>query len=125
MKNLRDAHPRFRIFLLLLVACCALGLTTLSSAAAPPLTITVVNNSGWEIRHLYLSPANNDNWGSDQLNDSTIGPGATRVLNVSWDQPTVKLVAEDQDGCFRSATIEATGSPTWTITAEAGRNCGG
>ncbi|MGH9904425.1 MAG: hypothetical protein ACRD8U_02445 [Pyrinomonadaceae bacterium] len=128
MRNLPEVIARFRIHfrvLFLLAVCSAVVVMTWSSLAAASLTITVVNNSGWEIRHLYLSPANNDNWGADQLNNSSIGPGATRVLNVSWDQPTVKLVAEDQDGCFMSTTVEATGSPTWTINSNAPRNCGG
>src|SRR5882672_5693327 len=129
MRNLRDAllssRTRFR-FLMLVAVFGALGtLTPLSDATAPPLTITVVNNSGWEIRHLCLSPADNDNWGPDQLNESSISPGATRTLNVSWDQSTVKLVAEDQDGCFMYTTVEATGNPVWTITSDTTRNCGG
>ena len=97
---------------------------SITRASAPSVTITVVNNSNWEIRHLYLSPANNDNWGDDQLNQSSIGPGATRTLTVSWDQSTVKLVGEDQEGCFLSKTVDATGSQTWTIAGDEARNCG-
>jgi hypothetical protein len=100
-------------------------LTPLSATTAPPLTIKVVNNSSREIRRVYLSPVDNDNWGPDQLNDSSISPGATRTLDVSWDQSTVKLVAEDQDGCFMYTTVEATGNPVWTITNDTTRNCGG
>jgi len=128
MRNLRDALLNSRIYFRLLMLAAVLStlaaLTPLSSATAPPLTISVVNNSGWEIRRFYLSPANNDNWGPDQLNGSSISPGATRNLNVSWDQSAVKLVAEDQDGCFLSTTVEASGSPVWTIASDAARNCG-
>jgi hypothetical protein len=113
-----------RILLMALIAiiCTASSLTSLASA--PPLTITVTNNSSREIRHLYLSPANNDNWGPDQLNNSSIDSGASRQLNVSWEQSTVKLVAEDQDGCFLSQTVEASGEPAWTIDNNTSRNCG-
>ena len=127
MKKLYDVMPGRRTWIrsiLLLTVVCAFGLLTTRSGAAPTVTITIVNNSSWEIRHLYLSPANNDNWGPDQLNNSPISPGATRELNVSWNQSTVKLVGEDQDGCFLSTTVDATGSPTWTITSQASRNCG-
>jgi|SRR5882724_6938693 len=129
MRNLRDAllcsRTRFR-FLILVAVFSALGtLAPQSDATAPPLTITIVNNSGWEIRRLYLSPVDNDNWGPDQLNDSSISPRATRNLNVSWDQSSVKLVAEDQDGCFMDTTVEASGNPVWTIASDATRNCGG
>ena len=128
MRNLRDALLNskiyFRLLMLVAVLSTLAALTPLSNATAPSLTISVVNNSGWEIRHLYLSPADNDNWGADQLNQSSIGSGTTRNLNVSWDQSTVKLVAEDQDGCFMSTTVEATGNPVWTIPSGATRNCG-
>ena len=103
-----------------------LGSTMIALYAAPrqSVSITVVNNSSKEISHLYLSPAENDNWGSDQLNDSAIGAGATRTLNVSWEQSTVKLVGEDQDGCFMTATVDATSGIQWTITNDTPRNCG-
>jgi hypothetical protein len=129
MRNLRHALLSARtgfLFLMLVAVFGALStLTPLSGASSPPLTITVVNNSAWEIRSLYLSPVNNDNWGLDQLNESPISPGATRTLDVSWDQSTVKLVGEDQDGCFLSTTVEAAGNPVWTIASDATRNCGG
>ena len=128
MRNFRDELPNFRICLpvLMLVAglCTLAALSPRSTATAPPLTISVVNNSQGEIRHLYLSPADNDNWGPDQLNGTAISSGATRDLQVSWDQSTVKLVAEDVDGCFLDTTVEATGSPVWTITSATPRDCG-
>ena len=114
MKNIR----------ILFVALVAFICTASSLASAPTLTITVNNNSSREIRHLYLSPANNNNWGPDQLNNSSINPGGTRQLNASWEQSTVKLVAEDQDGCFLQTTVEASGSPEWTIDNNTNRNCG-
>jgi hypothetical protein len=120
---LLHSRIQFRFLILVAVVGTLAALAPLSFAIAPVLTISVVNNSGREIRHLYLSPANNDNWGADQL-DQTISPGATRNLNVSWDQSTVKLVAEDQDGCFLYTTVDATGSPVWTIASDAPRNCG-
>jgi hypothetical protein len=125
MRNLRDALLNSKIYFSVLMLVAMLGtLTPLSATASPPLTIRVVNNSNWEIRRLYLSPVDNDNWGPDQLNESSISPGTTRNLNVSWDQSTVKLVAEDQDGCFLSTTVDATGTPVWTITSDTTRDCG-
>jgi hypothetical protein len=126
MKNLPKAlwkartQSRFLVLAALLAAVAALA--PLSNATAP-LTITVVNNSDKQIRHFYLSPANSDNWGPDQLS-SPISAGATQTLNVSWDQSTVKLVAEDQDGCFMYQTAEANGSLTWTINSGTARDCG-
>ncbi len=125
MRNLRDALLNSRTcFRVLMLVAMLSTLTPLSATTAPPLTIKVVNNSSWEIRRLYLSPVDNDNWGPDQLNESSISPGTTRNLNVSWDQSTVKLVAEDPDGCFLSTTVDATGTPVWTITSDTTRDCG-
>jgi hypothetical protein len=128
MRNLRHALLSSRTCLRLLMLVALLGVlstqTLLSSAATSPLTITIVNNSAWEIHSLYLSPANNDDWGVDQLDGASISPRATRTLNVSWDQSTVKLVAEDKDGCFMYQTVEASGNPDWTIASGATRNCG-
>lgn len=123
MRTLRNPKNYFHFLMLVAVLGTVAALTPLSTATAPALTITVANNSGREIRHLYLSPADNDNWGSDQL-QSAISSGTTRSLNVAWNQSTVKLVAEDQDGCFMTTTVEASGNQTWTITSDTTRNCG-
>lgn len=122
LKALVSSRTRVR-FMMLVAGLCALSSLALPSVAAPPVSITVVNNSNWEIRRLYLAPANTDNWGADQLGQSPISPGGTRTLNVSWDQSTIKLVGEDQDGCFVTTTVEVTNA-TWTITSNAARDCG-
>ena len=125
MRNLRDALLNFKIYFRVLMLVVMLGmLTPLSATTAPPLTVKVVNNSSREIRRLFLSPVDNDNWGPDQLNQSSISPGTTRNLSVSWDQSTVKLVAEDQDGCFLSTTVDATDTPVWTVSSDTTRDCG-
>ena len=112
-----------RFMMLVAVLGMLVATTPFSRAAAPTLAITVVNNSTQAIQRLYLAPANTDNWGPDQLGQSPISPGATRTLNVSWDQSTVKLIGEDQDGCFLSTTVDATSSATWTITSNTARDC--
>lgn len=122
-KTLVRSRTRARLMILVAVLC-GLGSLALPSVAAPTLTITVVNNSDREIRHLYLASANSDNWGADQLGQSPISAGGTRTITVSWDQSTVKLVGEDQDGCFVSTTVEASGEQSWTITSSTARDCG-
>ncbi|MEK6281966.1 MAG: hypothetical protein AABN95_16550 [Acidobacteriota bacterium] len=119
-------NPRnsFRLALLAVVLCSMGTVLLLHAAPAQSVTLTVVNNSTREIRYLYLSPADNDNWGADQLDDSAISPGATRTLSISWDQSTIKLVGEDQDGCFLSATLNVASNIQWTINSDAPLNCG-
>lgn len=126
MKNPQNAILSTRTvrFAILAAALFAVAAMAPLSRAFAPVTITIVNNSGLEIRHLYLSPANSDEWGPDQLNDSSISAGATRTLTVSWDGASVKLVGEDRDGCFLSTTADTSSGIEWTITGDTPRNCG-
>lgn len=109
---------------LMVTLICSMGTVLLYAAPAQSVTLTVVNNSPRDIRYLYLSPTDNDNWGADQLNESVISPGATRTLSITWEQAAVKLVGEDQDGCFLSTTKSVTSNIEWTIASDAPRNCG-
>jgi hypothetical protein len=99
----------------------------LSGAHAPAATnITVVNNSSREIRHLYLSPVNQDNWGPDQLSGSMIGSGggSYTLSNISCGQTNIKVITEDQNGCFLYQVVACGQSSTWTITNDATPDCG-
>jgi hypothetical protein len=111
----------------LLISVAVVGLfcvlTPLSSATAPALSLSVVNNSQKEIRHLFLASAGTDNWGDDQISEP-ISTGTSRNINASWNESTVKIVAEDEDGCFLTTTLEVAGNPNWTITSSTTRNCG-
>jgi hypothetical protein len=109
-------------------------LVALSSVAAvvakrtggtPTTSITISNNSSsLEIRHVYLSPPNNDNWSGDQLN-GTIGPGTSTTLNnVSCNSSEIKVIGEDQNGCFLYQVVACGGNATWTIANGATPDCG-
>ena len=100
----------------------------LSGAHAPAATsITIVNNSSRQIRHLYLSPVNQDNWGPDQLGGSMIGSGggSYTLSDVSCSQSSIKVIAEDQNGCFLYQTVACGQSSTWTITNDLAPDCPG
>ena len=88
-------------------------------------SITVVNNSGREIRHVYLSAPDQNNWGSDQLVNSVISPngGSFTIGNVSCSG-TIKVIAEDQEGCFSYQVVSCSEGSTWTITNDTARDCG-
>lgn len=98
----------------------------LSRAYAPSTAITIVNNSSREIRHVYLSPPDQNNWGSDQLVNSVISPdgGSFTISNVSCGGASIKVIAEDQDGCFLYQVVTCSESVTWTIANNATRDCG-
>jgi len=99
----------------------------LSKANAPATTaITIVNNSSREIRHVYLSAPDQNNWGSDQLVNSAIAPngGSFTISDASCGGTGIKVIAEDQDGCFIYKVVACSTSVTWTITNDDSRDCG-
>ena len=98
----------------------------LSAAHAPSTAITIVNNSSREIRHLYLSPPDQNNWSSDQLGNSAIAAngGSFTINNVSCGGSSIKVIAEDQEGCFSYQVVSCSENASWTITNTTARDCG-
>jgi hypothetical protein len=93
--------------------------------ARPATSITINNSSNWEIKHVYLSSTTQDNWGPDQLNGSSIGSGGSHTLsNVACDGSDIKVISEDQNGCFLSTVVACASDSTWTITNTATPDCG-
>jgi hypothetical protein len=95
---------------------------------ARPLTasLRIINNSSRTIRNVYLAHVDNDDWGNNQLGSSTIGGGESfTISNLTWDQSEVKVIAEDQDGCFLSSVVTVADNSSWTITNETSADCGG
>jgi hypothetical protein len=101
--TLRKSSPLSTSLLLLAVFVGIMVCAPLLSTAHEPTTaITIVNNSSREIRHVYLSAPDSNNWGSDQLVNSSIPPngGSFTISNVSCSGANIKVIAEDRDGCF-------------------------
>ena len=126
--NVRKSPPFSRALLVLsmvvgMVVCAPL----LSKAHAPStsMALTIVNNSNREIHHVYLSAADQNNWGSDQLGSSVIAAGGGSVtLNVSCDASSIKVITEDHQGCFLYKIVACSQATTWTITNDATPDCG-
>jgi|SRR5690348_4183467 hypothetical protein len=123
----RNSNARLTAFVALGV-CIGLLICTplLSRAHSNAASITIVNNSSREIRHVYLSAPDQNNWGSDQLVNSVISAnGGSFTLNdVSCTSSNIKVVAEDQDGCFSYQLVSCSDGGTWTITNDTARDCG-
>ena len=125
---MRHSHTT-RFLCRLAVFClvfCALTVLPLLSRAQPSASINIVNNSNREVRHVYLSPVGSDTWSENQLGDSVIAPGHSyTVNNTACDQQQqIKVIGEDQDGCFLSAVVACGTSATWTITNDTVADCG-
>jgi len=129
MKNLRAKRNLCRLIILcvaLFTLAALISARTPLSARTPSTSVNIVNNSNKEIRNVYLSHVNVDDWGANQLGDTTILPSQSFTLsNVACDQQQVKIISEDQDGCFSSTIINCGDNATWTITNNTARDCGG
>ncbi len=100
-------------------ALCALAFSIPSVAAAKNATVTVANQSEWEIHQFFLSPADTDKWGADQLSEEVIGTGENfKLTEIPCDTYDVKLVDEDGDECVVQAVDICGGKGTWTITSK-------
>ena len=128
MRNtLRKSSPVFTSLVVLAVFVGMMVCGPLLSQAHAPSTaaITIVNNSGREVRHVFLSAPDSNNWSADQLGSSVISAnGGSVTINASCDGPSVKVIAEDQDGCFSYQVVSCSESSTWTITSSTARDCG-
>jgi hypothetical protein len=126
MKNSGGSrYPRSLIIICVTLATFA-SLPLLSRARTTSTSVNIVNNSSREVRNVYLSHVDADDWSADVLGDGTILAGQSSSLNnLACDQGQVKVIAEDQDGCFLSTVVSCGDSASWTITNDTARDCGG
>jgi hypothetical protein len=111
----------------LVIFCVALlALAALSNARPQPTSsISIVNNSSRTIRNVYLSHVDAEDWSGNQLGDTAIAPGqSVAISNFACDQQQIKVIGEDQDGCFLSTVVACGSNATWTITNDTTADCG-
>lgn len=124
-----NTHQRNVRPLLISVGLVALTLSAfavMGAASSSNISITVQNNSVRPISRLYLAAASDpNNWGPDQLNGSTIAPGGSLTVNAACSGSGVRVIAEDQNGCFVYENASCDGNKTWEITNSATPDCGG
>jgi hypothetical protein len=130
---MRNSHAKLnpRRLIIVCIALSALAALPLissarstSSSLSNSSSVTIVNNSSRQIRNVYLSRVDVDDWGANQLTDA-IAPGQSVTIgNFSCDTQQIKVIGEDQDGCFLSAVVACGTSSTWTITNDSVADCG-
>ena len=98
---------------ILVVLLAALALPAFAKKA----TVKVINQSKWEIHHLYISPATEDDWGPDQLEDEILGKGdSITITDIPCDEYDVKVIDEDGDECIIEAADLCADNSYWKIT---------
>ena len=122
---MKNSHSKRSLYRLAILSLFLFALAAISSARTPTTTsVNIVNNSSREMRNVYISHVNADDWTGNQLGNATIPAGQSFTLsNVACDQQQVKVIAEDQDGCFLSTVVNCGDSATWTITNASARDC--
>jgi hypothetical protein len=95
------------------VFMCALA----APAIAQTATVKVINQSNWEIHHMYLSTSADTEWGPDQLEDSILAKGDSITLTtIPCDVYDVLVVDEDADECMIEAVDLCADNSFWKIT---------
>lgn len=112
----------------LVIICVALiafaSLPFLTQARVTSTSVNIINNSSRQVRNAYWSHVDADDWSADLLSQA-IGAGQSyNVTDVPCDGQQVKIIAEDQDGCFASIVVTCGQSSSWTITNDTARDCG-
>lgn len=122
-----------RMLLLFSLVCALISSPALSSAAIPAVSsaqpmlgISVTNNSTREIRHLYLSSVDRNNWGPDLLDGTIIRNGESFTISeAACTGYEIKVIAEDQQGCFMYGVVScAQAATSWIITNDTPGDCG-
>jgi hypothetical protein len=126
MTTLRKLNPlRMRFVILVIFVIVIACSTMLSRTTTTTTTLTIVNNTSSQIRHVYLSAPDSNNWGSDQLGSSVIAAGGGSVsLTISCEGASVKVIAEDHEGCFFYQVVSCGNAASWTIASNAQADCG-
>ena len=107
-----------------LLAGAIAATSTAANDESDTATIEIVNQTRWAIYELYLSPTQALDWGPDQLDDETIGPGDHFTLSdIPCQVYDVRLVDEDGDDCVVVGIDLCSGDYEWVIENEALLDC--
>jgi hypothetical protein len=127
MRNATVRRPLVGLVGVCVVLIVFAAVTSLSATRKVVTTsVNVVNNSSREIRAIYLSPVNSDDWSGNQLSSgTTITAGhSSNLSDLACSDQQVKVIAEDEDGCFLSTVVTCGSGSTWTVTNDTARDCG-
>jgi len=92
---------------------CSLTVPTFAKNA----TVKVINQSKWEIHHLYLSSSTEEEWGPDQLGEDVLTKGdSMTITDIPCDEYDIKVVDEDGDECIIEAVDLCRDNSYWKIT---------
>jgi hypothetical protein len=101
----------------------ALLLATIPARAA---SVEIANQTDWDFHQFFLSPADEDSWGPDQLGDHVLESGTSFELDgIPCDTYDVMLVDEDGDECVVTAVDVCGQDQGWIINNDDLLSCEG
>jgi hypothetical protein len=82
----------------------------------PAYSLSIANESPYDIHQVFLSPTATGTWGADRLGDDMIGAGHRVTLsNIASGHYDVKFVDEDGDACVVN-DVNITSNTSWRLT---------
>jgi len=99
-------------------AVALMGIAALASGSSYDSAVNIVNHSDWSIHELYVSSADADEWGDDQLGSEVIesGGGSFLLHSIPCDDYDVRLVDEDGDECVVGGVPLCADDDDWVIS---------
>lgn len=125
---MKASHTRMKRLLLVILAgaICLIGVgLAVAARSSNTISVTITNHSNREIRHVYIAAGDPNNWGPDQLHGSIPAGGSATLSNVGCDATSVRVIAEDNNGCFVYYNAACDANQTWEITDATAPDCGG
>ena len=111
---------------ILTAAVCLLGVgLAVGARSSNNISVTITNHSNREIHHVYVAVGDPNNWGPDQLHGSIPSGGSATLSDVGCNGASVRLIAEDNNGCFVYYNAACDANQTWEITDATAPDCGG
>lgn len=125
---MKASHTRTTRLLVVFVTgvVCLLGIGLVTAAkTSNTISVTITNHSNREIRHVYVAAGDPNNWGPDQLHGVIPAGGSATLSDVGCDGTSVRVIAEDNNGCFVYYTAACDANQAWEITDATAPDCGG
>lgn len=99
---------------------------SLPAFAARKATVKVINQSKWELHHIFLSSSDDAEWGEDQLGEDVLAKGDSLTLtSIPCDLYDIKVVDEDGDECVIEQVDLCGDNSVWKITDRELLSCEG
>ena len=115
-----------KILVLCIAALFLVGVAPAFAGGKKSATVKVINQSKWDIHHLFLSSSDDDEWGPDQLEDEILTKGQSLTLtSIPCDDYDIKVVDEDGDECVIEEVSFCGDDSYWKITDKALLECEG